>query len=58
MKNLVLAALTTAALASSASAGGISFSLPNLSFPPAQDVTVEKDCLPNTAATDACLPQG
>ena len=58
MKNLILASLTTLALASAASAGSITFSIPNLSFPPTQDVTVAKDCLPNSAATDVCLPQG
>ncbi|MCF2871713.1 hypothetical protein L0664_11605 [Octadecabacter sp. G9-8] len=58
MKNLFLAALTTVALGSAAHAGSITFSIPNLTFPPTSDVTVGKDCLPQTATPATCLPQG
>jgi hypothetical protein len=58
MKNLLLVALTTAALATSATAGSITFSIPNLTFPSTQDVTVAKDYLAGLDATAACLPQG
>lgn len=58
MKNLLLAALATVALGSAASAGSITFSLPNLSYPPSSDVTVAKDCMPDSNTINACIPQG
>ncbi|MCF2905846.1 hypothetical protein L0666_12680 [Octadecabacter sp. CECT 8868] len=51
MKNLILTATAGIFLASAASAGGMSFSLPNLWFPPADDVTVTKDALSVDATT-------
>lgn len=57
MKNLLLATLTTLALGTAASAGGITFSLPNLTFPSSDTVVVTKDCLTQTAPTGACIPQ-
>lgn len=57
MKRLVLAAATVLALASSASAGGMAFSLPNLWFPSSDDVTVSKSCLSSDAASTVCAPQ-
>ena len=57
MKRIALAAVTAALLATSATAGGITFSLPNLTFPPASDTTVMKDCLVTDATTVDCIPQ-
>lgn len=57
MKNLALAALTTALLASSAAAGGISFSLPSLTFPPVPETTVSKDCQSLNATESTCTGQ-
>lgn len=57
MKRIALMTATTLMLATSASAGGFSFSLPNLSFPPAADVTMGKECLPTNTTSGVCLPQ-
>ncbi|WP_187292536.1 hypothetical protein [Octadecabacter antarcticus] len=57
MKRIALITATTLMLATSATAGGITFSLPNLSFPPTADVTVNKDCLSPDAATGLCIVQ-
>ena len=57
MKRIVLATATSLLLATSATAGGIAFSFPTLTFPPAADVTVSKDCLSTSATTAACIPQ-
>lgn len=57
MKNIALAALTSVLLASSAAAGGISFSLPNLTFPPAPETTVTQDCQSFDVTESACTEQ-
>lgn len=57
MKRIALMTATTLMLATSASAGGFAFSLPNLSFPPASDVTVGKDCLPTNTTSGVCVLQ-
>ena len=57
MKRIALATATTQMLAMSATAGGFSFSLPNLSFPPAADVTVSKDCVSPDATSGLCMVQ-
>jgi hypothetical protein len=44
-------------LASSASAGGISFSLPNLTFPPVSETTVTKDCQSFDVTDSVCAEQ-
>ena len=50
-------ALVTATTQMPATAGGFSFSLPNLSFPPAADVTVSKDCVSPDATSGLCMVQ-
>lgn len=57
MKHLIIAALTAATLTTSTSAGGITVTLPNLTFPPSQDITIAKPCLPDAAATGHCSPR-
>ncbi len=57
MKRIALIAATSLMLATSANAGGLSFSLPNLSYPTAADVTVAKDCLPQDVTSGLCTPQ-
>lgn len=57
MKNIALAALTSVIFASTASAGGISFSLPNLTFPPASESTVTQDCQSFDVTENACIKQ-
>ncbi|AKS44676.1 hypothetical protein SAMN05444287_2410 [Octadecabacter temperatus] len=57
MKNVALSALVSVMLASSAAAGGISFSLPNLTFPPVSETTVSKDCQSFDVTNDACSEQ-
>ena len=57
MKNLTLAALTSALLASSAAAGGIAFSLPNLTFPTAPETIVTKDCQSFDVTETVCTEQ-
>lgn len=57
MKRIAFAAATSVMIATSATAGSFSFSLPNLDFAPTNDVTVAKDCLPTTGAIAVCTPQ-
>ena len=57
MKHIAFITATSLLLASAATAGGISFSLPNLTFPTAADVTVAKDCIATNATADVCIPQ-
>jgi hypothetical protein len=57
MKNLILAALTTLALTSTAGASGFAFTFSNLTYPPVEDVTVAKDCLAGTTTPTTCLPR-
>ncbi len=57
MKRIALVTATTLMLATSATAGGITFSLPNLWFPPASDITVNKDCASVDALTGLCIAQ-
>ena len=57
MKNIALAALTSVLLASSATAGGITFSLPNLTFPPVPETTVTKDCQSFDVTNGVCSEQ-
>ena len=54
MKTLLMITATTLFLATSSSAGSITFSIPNLWFPPSDDTTVAKDCLPSGATTVQC----
>lgn len=54
MKSIVLATATTLIIATSASASGMTFSLPNLTFPPADTVTVTKDCLSLDTTAPTC----
>lgn len=54
MKTLLLATATTLALASSVSAANIIITLPTLTFPPSDSVTMGKDCLPQTTTTPEC----
>lgn len=53
MKNLVLVTATSLLLATSASAGGVTFSLPNLWFPQTEEATVTK----NAPTTDVVTIQ-
>jgi len=58
MKRIALAAAASLMLATSATAGGIAFSFPTLTFAPTSDVTVSKDCLTtNITATTCSLQQ-
>lgn len=57
MKNLFAATLATLVLSTAATAGGVSFSLPNLSFPAEEIVTVGKDCLAPNATSTGCMTQ-
>ena len=57
MKNITVAAITSVLLASSAAAGGISFSLPNLTFPPESESTVTKGCQSFDVTETACTEQ-
>ena len=57
MKHFVLTAIASVFLASSATAGGISFSLPNLTFPPVSETTVAKGCQSVDVTTNACIEQ-
>ena len=57
MKQTLLAALMTAALTASATAGGMAFYVPNLTFPPTDNIVVSEDCLTQTDATQTCIPQ-
>ncbi|SMX40044.1 hypothetical protein [Octadecabacter ascidiaceicola] len=57
MKNVTLAAVTSVLLASSASAGGISFSLPNLTFPPVSEPVVTQDCQSFDTSQNVCIDQ-
>lgn len=57
MKRIALIATTSLMFATAASAGGITFSLPNLSFPTAADATVAKDCMPQGVTLGLCTPQ-
>jgi hypothetical protein len=50
-----LVTATTLMLATSATAGSFSFSLPNLSFPPTADVTASKDCVAPAETTGLCI---
>ena len=58
MNRILLAAATTVLLATSAGAGQITFSLPNLTFPPHDGATVTKSCLESGAMAGLCAPQG
>lgn len=57
MTRTLLATALTVMLATSATAGGMSISLPNLWFPETPDVTVTKDCLPSATASSECDAQ-
>jgi len=57
MKRIVLAAAATVMLATMAGASSITFSIPNLTFPPSPDVTVTKDCVTPEATSGVCLTQ-
>ena len=57
MKTLVSAAALGLLFASSAAAGSITFSLPNLQFPPADAETVTQDCQSFDATSDTCIAQ-
>jgi len=54
MKSLLMITATSLLLATSASAQGITFTLPNLWFPDDDTVTVAKDCLPSATTTALC----
>ncbi len=55
MKTLASAAAVSLLFASTAAAGGITFSLPNLHFPPADAETVTQDCQSFDATSDTCI---
>ncbi len=55
MRTLLVATFASAILSTSVMAGGISMTLPSLTFPPAQDTTVAKDCLPADAVAGRCV---
>lgn len=59
MKLTLIAAVTTIMLGTSASAVQITFSLPNLTFPPSDGATVTKDaCTAPGVADGLCAPEG
>ena len=57
MKNLMMITATSLLLATSASAGSITFSIPNLWFPPVDDTTVSKDSLTSDTTSVLAIPQ-
>ena len=57
MKTFLTAALATAVLSTSAAAGNFATSLPSLTFPPAETVTVAKDCIVVDATSLACVTE-
>lgn len=58
MTRTALAALAAIFLASSASAGSITFSIPNLWFPPSDDTTVTRLCTDFDATSEVCDEEG
>lgn len=57
MKTMTFSVLTVMILASSAAAGGITFNLPNLDFPPRDTVIVGKDCALPDAIAGQCTAE-
>lgn len=57
MKTTLFAFAATLMIATSASAGGFSFNLPNLDFPNPDTVTVGKNCLLSDAMAGLCTAQ-
>ena len=55
MKNLLMITATSLLLATSANAGSIMFSIPDLWFPPTDDTTVAKDCLSGATTAGQCV---
>lgn len=58
MTRLFAAAITAVLLGTSAGAGQITFSLPNLTFPPDKGVHVTRNCLAIGVMTGLCDPKG
>ncbi len=57
MNRIFLAATTTVLFASAATASSITFSFPDLTFPPAPDTTVTQDCQSFSATAQTCTDQ-